>query len=31
MILRCGPLPMMKAMEAHLDALGYAADQQFQF
>lgn len=30
-VLRCGPPPMMKAMEAHLDALGYATDQQFQF
>lgn len=30
-ILRCGPPPMMKAMEAHLDALGYSANQQFQF
>jgi cytochrome-b5 reductase len=30
-VLRCGPPPMMKAMEAHLNALGYAADQQFGF
>ena len=30
-ILRCGPLPMNKAMKAHLDALGYTADMQFEF
>lgn len=30
-ILRCGPPAMMKAMETHLDALGYAPEQQFQF
>lgn len=30
-IVRCGPLPMMKAMETHLNALGYSAKQQFQF
>jgi hypothetical protein len=31
LVLRCGPLPMNKAMEAHLDAIGYAKDAQFQF
>ncbi|DBA82997.1 hypothetical protein WJX77_007476 [Trebouxia sp. C0004] len=30
-ILRCGPLPMNKAMKAHLDALGYTPDMQFEF
>lgn len=30
-ILRCGPSPMNKAMEAHLDALAYSQDMQFQF
>lgn len=30
-IVRCGPLPMMKAMEAHLENLGYGASQLFQF
>ncbi|XP_057971378.1 NADH--cytochrome b5 reductase 1-like isoform X2 [Malania oleifera] len=30
-ILRCGPPPMNKAMAAHLDALGYTAQMQFQF
>ncbi|CAM8883836.1 unnamed protein product [Rhodiola kirilowii] len=30
-ILRCGPPPMNKAMAAHLDALGYAPEMQFQF
>eukprot|EP00268_Persea_americana_P027077 TRINITY_DN2657_c0_g1_i2.p1 TRINITY_DN2657_c0_g1~~TRINITY_DN2657_c0_g1_i2.p1 ORF type:complete len:165 (-),score=27.65 TRINITY_DN2657_c0_g1_i2:254-748(-) len=30
-ILSCGPPPMNKAMAAHLDALGYAAEMQFQF
>ncbi|KAL4853280.1 NADH--cytochrome b5 reductase 1 [Chlorella vulgaris] len=30
-ILRCGPAPMNKAMEAHLEALGYPKEQQFQF
>ncbi|XP_058079207.1 NADH--cytochrome b5 reductase 1-like [Magnolia sinica] len=30
-ILRCGPPPMNKAMAAHLEALGYAAEMQFQF
>nr|KAJ0213364.1 hypothetical protein LSAT_V11C400225460 [Lactuca sativa] len=30
-ILRCGPPPMNKAMAAHLDALGYSAEMQFQF
>uniref|UniRef100_A0A2P2KD29 NADH-cytochrome b5 reductase n=1 Tax=Rhizophora mucronata TaxID=61149 RepID=A0A2P2KD29_RHIMU len=30
-ILRCGPPPMNKAMAAHLEALGYAPDMQFQF
>ena len=31
LIMRCGPPPMMKAMEQHLNALGYSQDQQFQF
>ncbi|KAL6272173.1 hypothetical protein ACE6H2_022865 [Prunus campanulata] len=30
-ILRCGPPPMKKAMAAHLEALGYAPEMQFQF
>ncbi|CAL0322848.1 unnamed protein product [Lupinus luteus] len=30
-ILRCGPPPMNKAMAAHLDAIGYAPETQFQF
>ncbi|KAL3535073.1 hypothetical protein ACH5RR_003534 [Cinchona calisaya] len=30
-ILRCGPPPMNKAMGAHLEALGYAPEMQFQF
>ncbi|GAQ86614.1 NADH-cytochrome b-5 reductase [Klebsormidium nitens] len=30
-ILRCGPPPMNKAMAAHLDALGYSKEMQFQF
>ncbi|XP_014491315.1 NADH--cytochrome b5 reductase 1 [Vigna radiata var. radiata] len=30
-ILRCGPPPMNKAMAAHLDALEYAPEMQFQF
>ncbi|XAR52277.1 Cytochrome-b5 reductase [Bertholletia excelsa] len=30
-ILRCGPPPMNKAMAAHLDALGYTKEMQFQF
>ncbi|THG15141.1 hypothetical protein TEA_005501 [Camellia sinensis var. sinensis] len=30
-ILRCGPPPMNKAMAAHLEALGYASQMQFQF
>ncbi|KAG5517252.1 hypothetical protein RHGRI_037868 [Rhododendron griersonianum] len=30
-ILRCGPPPMNKAMSAHLDALGYTPEMQFQF
>lgn len=30
-ILRCGPPPMNKAMAANLEALGYAAEMQFQF
>lgn len=30
-ILRCGPPPMNKAMAAHLEALGYASEMQFQF
>ena len=31
MVLRCGPAPMMKAMEGHLSGLGYTSAQQFQF
>lgn len=31
LVLRCGPGPMNKAMEAHLDALGFTNGQQFQF
>ncbi|OIW03266.1 hypothetical protein TanjilG_20570 [Lupinus angustifolius] len=30
-ILRCGPPPMNKAMAAHLEAIGYAPEMQFQF
>ncbi|XP_047054845.1 NADH--cytochrome b5 reductase 1-like [Lolium rigidum] len=30
-ILRCGPPPMNKAMAAHLEALGYTKEMQFQF
>ena len=30
-ILRCGPGPMMRAMEGHLNTLGYSSSQQFQF
>ncbi|XP_054802160.1 NADH--cytochrome b5 reductase 1-like [Prosopis cineraria] len=30
-ILRCGPPPMNKAMAAHLDAIGYSPEMQFQF
>ncbi|KAL2971668.1 hypothetical protein AAZX31_15G208600 [Glycine max] len=30
-ILRCGPPPMNKAMAAHLDALGYTSNMQFEF
>ncbi|PSS35781.1 NADH--cytochrome b5 reductase [Actinidia chinensis var. chinensis] len=30
-ILRCGPPPMNKAMAAHLEALKYAPEMQFQF
>ncbi|KAL8129991.1 hypothetical protein V2J09_019146 [Rumex salicifolius] len=30
-ILRCGPPPMNKAMAAHLEALGYTSQMQFQF
>ncbi|GAV69958.1 NAD_binding_1 domain-containing protein/FAD_binding_6 domain-containing protein [Cephalotus follicularis] len=30
-ILRCGPPPMNKAMAAHIDALGYTSEMQFQF
>lgn len=30
-ILRCGPPPMNKAMAAHLEALEYAPEMQFQF
>ncbi|KAH1090735.1 hypothetical protein J1N35_017992 [Gossypium stocksii] len=30
-ILRCGPPPMNKAMAAHLEALGYISEMQFQF
>lgn len=31
MVLRCGPAPMNKAVEGHLESLGYSKDQQFQF
>ncbi|CAI0397354.1 unnamed protein product [Linum tenue] len=30
-MLRCGPPPMNKAMAAHLDALGFTPQMQFQF
>ncbi|XP_038724573.1 NADH--cytochrome b5 reductase 1-like [Tripterygium wilfordii] len=30
-ILRCGPPPMNKAMAAHIEAIGYAPEMQFQF
>jgi len=30
-ILRCGPPPMNKAMAAHLEALEYTSEMQFQF
>ncbi|XP_058205441.1 NADH--cytochrome b5 reductase 1 [Rhododendron vialii] len=30
-VLRCGPPPMNKAMAAHLDALEYSPEMQFQF
>ncbi|KAB1201996.1 NADH--cytochrome b5 reductase 1 [Morella rubra] len=30
-ILRCGPPAMNKAMEDHLNALGYTSDMQFEF
>ncbi|KAH7301303.1 hypothetical protein KP509_23G019400 [Ceratopteris richardii] len=30
-MLRCGPPMMNKAMQAHLDALGYSKETQFQF
>ncbi|WCJ27645.1 NADH:cytochrome B5 reductase 1 [Euphorbia peplus] len=30
-ILRCGPPPMNKAMAAHIEALGYDSEMQFQF
>eukprot|EP00897_Mesotaenium_endlicherianum_P005173 jgi/Mesen1/4684/ME000241S03726 len=30
-MLRCGPPAMNKAMAAHMDALGYSKDMQFQF
>ncbi|KAK6928981.1 Flavoprotein pyridine nucleotide cytochrome reductase-like, FAD-binding domain [Dillenia turbinata] len=31
LIMRCGPPPMNKAMAAHLDALGYTKEMQFEF
>eukprot|EP00850_Spirogloea_muscicola_P019967 SM000203S06143 [mRNA] locus=s203:92814:94970:+ [translate_table: standard] len=31
MILRCGPLPMNKAMAAHCEAIGHAKDRLFMF
>ena len=31
MVLRCGPPAMNKAMQAHLEALGYAEDALFEF
>ena len=30
-VLRCGPMPMNKAMAGHLDALGYTKEMQFEF
>lgn len=31
LVLRCGPSPMMKAMETCLDNIGYTREVQFQF
>lgn len=31
MVLRCGPPPMNKAVEGHLNALGYASEKLFEF
>lgn len=31
LVVRCGPSPMMKAMEACLDNIGYTREVQFQF
>eukprot|EP00850_Spirogloea_muscicola_P022771 SM000311S11917 [mRNA] locus=s311:28613:30768:+ [translate_table: standard] len=31
MVLRCGPLPMNKAMAAHCEAIGHAKDRLFMF
>ena len=31
LILRCGPLPMNKAMEGHLETIGYSKEATFQF
>lgn len=31
LVLRCGPNPMMVAMKASLDELGYSEAEQFQF
>jgi cytochrome-b5 reductase len=31
MVLRCGPKPMNDAMKGHLDGMGYAEDDQFEF
>ena len=31
LVLRCGPLPMNKAMEAHMDTMGYSKESTFQF
>ena len=31
LVVRCGPPAMNKAMQGHLDALGYSKDMQFEF
>ncbi len=31
LVLRCGPNPMMVAVKASLDELGYSEAEQFQF
>lgn len=30
-VLRCGPGPMNRVMQGHLDLLNYTADMQFEF